>query len=132
MKKKKTRDLFKQYQQRYPTLHSQSSYLYKDDCYHISIPSKKAPLCAWINEEQDGFIVGLDWLHQHFDYIYENERVTALQDAFEQLDAILEGRVVALYEKTSNEIRWVMANEEAHQLMKEQPDVYRLEKFERP
>ena len=85
---------------------------------------------AWINEESDGFVVGLDWLHDHFSYFQEEDRPSAMERAFEELDAVFMGQRVVLYELASGNIRWSVHPSDAAKLMAEQPNFYRLERFE--
>lgn len=126
---KPTRDLFRQYKARYPHLDKKSAYIYKNGNYHISILTKEKTFYIWINEEQDGFIVGLDWLHTHFDYHKEEKRPAALAEAFAKFDNLLQGKDVALYDAKSKNIRCLTSKEEAIRIMQEEPNQYYLQEF---
>lgn len=83
------------------TTRSSAKYLRTRDLHEdvfIEIPFKNPRYYAWISETKNGFIVGINSLHSHFDFDNENsqDRFEALRAAFEELDDILAGKVAAV------------------------------------
>lgn len=88
------------FNKRYPNLSNVEASA-ADGAVTIRIYFKNPIYYAWIFEQRQGIVVGLNFLHQHYDYFEDSERMECLEDAFAYLDEILTGKIVALREKDS-------------------------------
>lgn len=86
------------FQERYQKHLVNAEFSATNDAVLIEIPFKNPRYHAWISEENSGFIVGINFLHGHFDFDKENsqDRLESLRSAFEELDDILDGKVAVV------------------------------------
>lgn len=86
------------FQERYQQHLANAELSATSDTVLIEIPFKNPRYHAWISEVDSGFIVGINFLHSHFDFDKENsqDRLESMRAAFEELDDILDGNVAAV------------------------------------
>src|SRR4051812_30650142 len=94
------KSLQQRFQEKYPALKEKMVLIATTDSVTIEIPFLNPRYSAWIEKYHSGYIVGIDFLHNHFDLKTEEEN---MEDAFEDLDDRLNDRVVAIGLKNKND-----------------------------
>jgi len=87
------------FKEKYPNLLKDVDISYKNNECFIKINFLNPRYFAWLME-QDGLIVGINTLHNHFDSSNPGEEY---HDAFEYFDEIINGNIVAVGKKNKKD-----------------------------
>jgi hypothetical protein len=87
------KSLQEHFQDKYPELKEKMILVATSDSITIEIPFLNPRYTAWIEKDKQGYIVGINFLHNHFDLDTDEKN---MEDAFESLDDILKDKIVAV------------------------------------
>lgn len=125
--------LTQKYKERFPNLVVRTSFLYTNNCDTMRVKFKNLKCTAWIQEYYGaGFIVGINFLHGHFDYDKNDmaDRIISMEDALDRFNEIIQGRYVAYFKHGREEIAMTKAYEPNSDKEEFPPSKYEIIFFE--
>ncbi|KER09711.1 MAG: hypothetical protein HY22_08890 [[Candidatus Thermochlorobacteriaceae] bacterium GBChlB] len=85
---------------RYPSLAKKAHFNEEQGILTIEILFKNPRYSVWLKQENKGCIVGINFLHNHFDLESEEEN---LENMFSYFEEIVNDKIVAIGNKKNNE-----------------------------